>query len=76
MEQLKLAWGVLKTAAPHHAALMGDFNFSDGWPDSKALDTSYVDVWNHLQPLKAAEESYATPPTGGNAHGASSLFCS
>lgn len=68
--QLKLAWEVLRAAAPDHALLMGDFNFSDGWPDSQALDPTYVDLWCHLQPLKQSEESYATPPTGVNAHGA------
>jgi len=62
VKQLELTWGVLDGSGAVHAALVGDFNFSDGWKDEKALSSTFVDVWTTVHPLEAPETSYATPP--------------
>ena len=69
-QQLGVVWGVLSKADASHAVLCGDFNFSDGWPECRALDPAFQDVWLQLHPATAPECSYMTPPPGSADAGA------
>lgn len=51
-EQMSYIFPALAESSSH-SLLVGDFNFSDGWDEERALDSDYIDVWKSLHPDEA-----------------------
>lgn len=61
--QLDTIFPILRRGAgAQHALLMGDFNFSDDWPEQNRLDGEFVDLWHKLFP----EDPGHTMPASGD----------
>lgn len=67
--QLDTIFPILRRGAgAQHSLLMGDFNFSDGWPETAHIDGEFVDLWRAISPeatgwtMPACEEFEAWRP--------------
>jgi len=59
--QLDTIFSVLnRPGAAPSSMLVGDFNFSDGWPEQQHIAPTYLDVWRALHP---DHPGYTMPPS-------------